>query len=234
MKRKTAPSVQHIEPYTDEFIESVARKFRIPPEQIGKLRSCLDNAAWAYTVSLRAPTWEQQNWQTRKALEHIEATYLEFAQAIAQLPTVARDHLWDPIWENPNRLPGFSGLANLAGIYADESAFRRILEDFGKRITVRLQNEPNVPCRGGRPGLNALRNFVRMAAVFWADELGRKFTYSEVDGRPKSDAYDFCWAIVHPLAPEVTPQQLSTAVKAMVKPLKVTVRIHPSLMRKDR
>ena len=184
-------------------------------------------------MSLRAPTWVEQNWQTRKALEHVEATYLEFAQAIVQLPTVARDHLWDPVWENRTRLPGFNGLANVSGTYEDESAFRRLLDDFGKRITVRLRNEPNVPRRGGRPGLNALKNFVRMAAAFWADELGRKFTYSEVDGRPKSDAYDFCWAIVHPLAPEVTPQQLSTAVRTAVRPLNVTVRVHHSLTRKD-
>jgi hypothetical protein len=233
MKRKNAPAIQDTEPYTDEFIERIARKFRIPRERIRMLKSSLSKAAWAYRLSLRAPTWAEQNWQTRKALEHVEESYLEFARAVTRLPSVARDHLWDPVWENPNRMPGFTGLANLSGIYEKESAFRRILDDFGKRITIRLQNEPNVVRRGGRPGLNALKNFVRMAAAFWADELGRKFTYSEVDGRPKSNAYDFCWAIVHPLAPEVTPQQLSTAVKATVKPLKVTVRVHPSLMHKD-
>src|SRR5438067_9942790 len=100
MKRKTGPAVQDKMPYTGEFIESVARKFHIPQEQTGKLRACLDKAAWAYIVSLRAPTWVEQNWRTRKALEHVEKNYLEFAQAIAQLPTVARDHLWDPVWEN--------------------------------------------------------------------------------------------------------------------------------------
>lgn len=124
-------------------------------------------------------------------------------------------------------------MANLSGIYEDEAAFRALLDDFGERITVRLGNEPNVPLRGGRPALSALRHFVAMVADFWANDLGRKFTYSEMEGIPKSDAYDFCREIVHPFASDVTPEQLKTAVRAAVKYLKITVRIDSALARKD-
>jgi hypothetical protein len=221
------------QPYSEEFVASVVREFKIPPDKAETLRKVLNKGAWMYRLSRSTPTGDKQLLATRQALEQAELTYLEFAQTLASLSHPAQDRLWHPMFDDPNCPPNFPGLGEPfdRSNYPDEKEFRKVLDSFGKRIRVRLDTFPAVKRHVGRRRLTALHNWIGVIAHFWANELGWKFSYSESDaGNPKSRAYDFCARVLAPIDQNVSPQQLSTAIRHAVKPRAIRVTVHPSLL----
>ena len=215
-------------PYSRVFVADVVREFKIPPRKATKLRLVLNKAAWMYRLTLGTPTWDEQRLTTRKALERVEAAYVELVRSLSSLRHPARDRLWDPAFDDPIRRRLFDAMAQLdPNNYPHEREFLKILDAFGERIHVRLSDYPKVQLQGGRPRLQALHNWTGMIARFFTDELGLKFAYSEMSGQPKSRAYDFCWHVLRQIDPKVTPAQLKTAMRYAVKPRVIPVFVYP-------
>lgn len=221
--------------YSDSFVADLMDDFEIPYDKMERLKSVLDKAATIYFLSRRTPSLTEQLISIRRALESVESAVSELKQTLAGLPHPAQDRLWHPLFEDPLRPPDFQGLGEPFGPfdYADEKQFTEVLAAFGKRVHVRLGGLADVKRRGGRPRLTALRNWVGIIADFWANELGRKFTYAEAGGNPKSQAYDFCSRALWPIDHNLSPQQLGTAFRSVVKPWQIKVTVHPSLIVDD-
>lgn len=70
--------------------------------------------------------------------------------------------------------------------------------------------------KSGHPLDLGLWTWVFNAQYFWEVTLGRPFTYSAYGNIKKSRAYEFCWAALTPLDPNLRPAALLTAMRKVI------------------
>jgi hypothetical protein len=219
-------SPEQIERFTGE----TASRFKIGAEHAGALAKFLRESTGQFHPKMRIKSAAEQQTDLRAELEPVGKAQQVLAKALDSLSELARDRLWHPLWETPNRPPGLVGFATFpsATEYPDEMAFRESLTAFTKRIEARLYDLRLVKNKGGQPEHTGLRVWVARARDFWTETLGRKFTYQYVKGAHKGQAFVFCSFLLERIAPDITDSELATAIRAMIKPMRVATRGGPA------
>lgn len=211
------------------FLE-IARHFDIGEQHCGALLKFVGESLDQFHPNRKIKSAPKQQTDLRNELERVSKAEQYLSQAISGLSALARDRLWHPLWEMPNRLPNLIGFATFppATDFPEETAFSASLAAFRKRIETRLEELRAVEDKGGQPENTGLRIWVARARDFWEQTLGRKFAYQYVKGSVhKGEAFVFCSFILQRIAPDVTDAELATAIRAMIKPMKVTFRMLP-------
>lgn len=218
-------------PYTEEFVTVIACDHSISPEHVDQLCVALREAASWYVGSRNLPSRTEQQLEVRDAINRVEIVRRRFLSALEALPELARDRLWHPLWQEGMHPPGLIGFGAGWGPidYPEETSFRRSLEMLGNRIQISVADLQDVKHKGGRPERTDLRVWVARIRSFWVEQLGRNFTYAAIGRVATSKAFGFCLKAIRALDPDVTEQELSTAMRAVIKPMKTTVRVATEL-----
>jgi hypothetical protein len=218
-------------PYTEKFIEGIARDFSISIEQMDHLQAALEDAACWYISTQSVQSRVEQQVEVRDAINGVETLRRRLVNVLQKLPEFARDRLWHPRWQEGTHPPGSIGYGSNWGPidYHDEKSFQHSLEMFGQRIQKSVADLQGIRHKGGRPERTDLRVWTAQIRNFWVERLGRNFTYSTIGSVRKSEAFKFCIRAIGALDSAVTEQELSTAMKAVIKPMKTTVRVATEL-----
>jgi len=213
----------------ESFAKEIALRFKINAEHTDALANFVRESTDQFNPNRLIKSATKQQIDLREEMEAVAEAQQWLTDALYGLSPLARDRLWHPLWEMPNRLPNLIGFATLppATDFPEETAFREILATFAKRIETRLVELRTVEDKGGHPEKTGLRIWTARARDFWEETLGRKFTYQYVGGVHKGEAFAFCSFVLQHIAPDVTETALATAMRAMIKPMKVTVRYSP-------
>src|SRR5579863_8322383 len=131
-------SPEQIERFTGE----TASRFKIGAEHAGALAKFLCESTGQFHPKMRIKSEAEQQTDLREELESVGEAQQFLAKTLDSLSRLARDRLWHPLWEMPNRLPGLIGPATFPGAteFPDETAFRESLTAFAKRIEARLDD----------------------------------------------------------------------------------------------
>jgi hypothetical protein len=213
----------------ESLAKEIVLRFKINAEHMDTLANFLRESTGQFNPNLQIKSVARQLIDLREELEAVAEAQQWLAETLDGLSALARDRLWHPLWEMPDRprgLPGFATFPETTD-FPEETAFRESLAAFGKRIGTRVDDLRTVKDTGGQPENTGLRVWVAQARDFCTETLGRKFTYQYVDGVHKGEAFAFCSFILQRIAPNVTEKALATAMRAMIKPMKVTVRYSP-------
>lgn len=214
----------------DSLANEIARHFKIGAQHADALSKFVHESTGQFHLKRRIKSAAQQQIDLRKELEAVAEAQQCLSEAIGRLSALACDRLWHPLWEDPNRPPNHMGFATFPPTtdFADETAFRDALGALGKRIAARLPELQAIRNKGGQPENTGLRIWTARARDFWEQALGRKFTYQYVKGVHKGEAFAFCCFVLKRIAPDVTDAELATAIRAMIKPMRVMVRGGPA------
>jgi hypothetical protein len=89
----TRPQAKAIsrEPYTEEFIEDIARDFSISIEHMDQLRTALDDAARWYISTRNVQSRTEQQVEVRNAINRVETLRRQLVNTLRELPELARD-----------------------------------------------------------------------------------------------------------------------------------------------
>jgi hypothetical protein len=211
------------------FAYEIAARFEIDARHLDALSTFLLESTDKFQPNRRIQSAARQQIGIRGQLEAVAEAQQFLVEILGNLSPLTRDRLWHPLWEMPDRLPNLIGFATFPATtdFPEETAFRESLAEFGTRIENRLKELRAVKDKGGHPENTGLRIWTARARDFWEEQLGRKFTYQYVFRIHKSEAFVFCFFILQRIAPNVTQKELATAMRAMIKPMKVTWRIFP-------
>lgn len=214
---------------SEQLAKEVALRFDIGQQQMPALMEFLRESTEEFHPGREIQSAAKQQIGIRTKLEAVANARQRLAETLDSLSSLDRDRLWHRLWEDANRPPNAIGYADIfwTGPYPDETAFRETLEALGKRIETRLVELRAVRDKGGQPERTGLNVWTARARDFWRETLGREFTYQYVAGVHKSDAFDFCFFVLQRIAPEISAKALATAMRAMIKPMNLTVRIQP-------
>lgn len=216
--------------HVDALANEIARRFKIGKPHKAALAKFVRESAGRSHPLLRIKSAARQQIDLRNGLEAVAEGQQRLSETVGRLSLLARDRLWHPFWEDPYRPPNHIGFGALpvTSDFPDETAFREALDALGKRTAARLPELRAVRDKGGQPENTGLRIWVARARDFWEQELERKFTYQYVKRVHKGQAFVFCSFVLKRIAPDVTKAELATAIRAMIKPMKVTVRGGPA------
>jgi hypothetical protein len=214
----------------ESLAKEIALRFEIADEHLEALENFLCESLDKFNPNRRVDSAARQQIGIRQQLEGVTEAQQYLAEILDGLSPLARDRVWHPLWEMPNRLPNLIGFATLppATDFPEETGFRETLDAFGRRIEARLVELRTVEDKGGQPENTGLRIWTARAREFWEETLGRKFTYQYFWRVHKGEAFAFCFFVLQRIAPNVSEKALATAMRAVIKPMKVTFRIFPS------
>jgi len=106
-------------------------------------------------------------------------------------------------------------------------SLRESLTAFGKRLETRLDELRSVKDKGGQPEKTGLRIWTARARDFWEEHWAANSRINTSMEFHKGEAFAFCFFVLQRIAPDVTEKALATAMRAMIKPMKVTFRHLP-------
>ena len=87
-----------------------------------------------------------------------------------------------------------------------------ILKSYAKKALSDLPNASPGPSEN-----RAVYMWITNAAKFWTESLGRPFTHTPYKGEGTTEAYRFCWETLQALGVVLTPQNVDTAMRKVIR-----------------
>ncbi len=192
--------------YSDAFLSELHRAFGIEPftaERAGQIR----RLGTRYILGRRMEN--QAN-----LLKSDQRKYLDLQKATETFLALLREYDEEDIGADMKLAAHQLGWPN-PETNNPQGHCRQLLRLLDLLRAATIRQRKYLASRGGRPKNFGLEDLTRLAADFWAVELGRRFTVNYHQGEGLTSAFEFIKALVTPLD-DVTDQQIITAMRAEI------------------
>src|ERR1700692_2785834 len=97
----------------ESLAKEIALRFKIDAEHMDALANFLRESTGQFNPNLQIKSVARQQIDLREELEAVAEAQQWLTETLDGLSPLARDRLWHPLWEMPNRLPNLIGFATL-------------------------------------------------------------------------------------------------------------------------